>query len=605
MEPLGPKVNRARAFPHVDGVRPTAHPEPGFQNDDCSAGTRKLRCCSDARRASLQMATKNEENLRSITNNLPALVARMDNNGRFLFVNARFQHWFDMSEEQLIGRRLGDFLTIIDPDADEGVSAADSGSHQGTFEAVGPDHRILEISIVSADNVSPGDNFDRYLLATDVTASRIAARRLEYQALHDSLTELPNRLALQNHLDQILSCSSAPPAGAILFLDLDRFKTINDSLGHHIGDELLRHVAKCLTDFVSPSCRVFRHGGDEFIAVITSDSPLNTATDVATRIIERIGEDVRINGEQLPTGASVGLALFPEHGTERNALLQAADAALYRAKAEGRGRMATYTPELLEHATRRLNFEQNIRRALQNDEFILHFLPRVRAADRIVIGYEALVRWVLPDGRMLMPGDFLEDAVETNTIHLIDMRVLDLACDMLATRARTQQPALPIAINVSLANFKADSFPNAVSDALQRHEVPPGLLEIEINETQLLRDLDHISHVLTTLRALGVRLAIDNFGTGYSSLSYLFQCRFDTLKIDRSVAHSVAQDHAQRRVVESIVSLAHSLGYHVVAEGVESAEQANQLAELGCDDFQGFLFGPTTPNTDPPALTTS
>lgn len=559
-----------------------------------------LGAIRDARLASLQQVLNNEENLRSLTNHLPALVARMDDSGRFLFVNARFLEWFGMTEGQLIGRRLDDCLTILETDPSDDSGDISRGRRRGTFEALGPNHRILEISIVGAENFGASENSDTYLLATDVTESRLAARELEFHALHDSLTGLPNRLALQNHLDELLAPSTATPSGALLFLDLDRFKNINDSLGHHVGDELLRHVATCLRELVAANCRVFRHGGDEFIVVIVSRTPEETAARVAARIIDRIGYGVQLNGHHLTSGVSVGVAYFPEHGTDRNTLLQAADAALYRAKGRGRGQCAIYTPDLIEHATRRLNFEQNIRRALDNDEFILHYQPRVRATDHAVIGYEALVRWIKPDGRTLLPGEFIDDAIETGTLHLIDMRVLDLACAQLAARRDDDRPALPVSVNASLANFKGDSFEVAVADALRRHQLEPEMLEIEITETQLLHDIEHASSVLASLRQLGVRLAIDDFGTGYSSLSYLCQFRFDTLKIDRSVARSVADDPAQRLVVESIITLAHSLGYRVVAEGVESCEQANQLVALGCDDLQGFLFGATSPDPRPP-----
>jgi diguanylate cyclase (GGDEF)-like protein len=421
-----------------------------------------------------------------------------------------------------------------------------------------------------------------------------ASRRLRHQASHDNLTDLPNRLALHEEAETTLTgARRAGTLAALMLIDLDRFKEVNDTLGHEQGDQLLVEVAGRLREVLRRNDILARLGGDEF-AVLAVLPHRGAVGEVATRVHTALARPFDINGVAVELGASIGIALQPDHGHDVSTLLQRADVAMYQAKVAGTG-IETYDPERDPYSAERLTLLGELRRAIDNDELVLHFQPKVALDDaRRVIGVEALVRWQHPDRGLLGPGDFLGVAERTGLITDVTRWVLEAAVRQCATW-RDSGTALPVAINLAAANIVDITLPDAVEAALVRWNVPGEMLECEISEDTVMGDPRRATEVLERLRALGVRLSLDDFGTGHSSLSYLKRLPLDEVKIDRSFVTGMAIDPSDAAIVRSTIDLARHLGLDVVAEGVESEDVLEVLVALDCDVAQGFLLSRPLP----------
>ncbi len=401
-----------------------------------------------------------------------------------------------------------------------------------------------------------------------------------------TLTGLANRTLLIDRLSHALEIASRSQGRlAVLHLDLDRFKRVNDSLGHDIGDALLIQVAESLSDCVRRCDTVGRLGGDEFLIILERVAGSDEAAMVAGRLLTALHRLTDVNGHRVHISASVGIALYPNDGADEQGLMRMADAAMQAAKSDGGGRFVFYTQEMTERAMARLRLEASLRTATERKDFELAYQPKIEAATGALTGFEALLRWRL-DGAPISPMEFIPVAEDTGLILDIGAWVLEEACRTAARWALDHGP-LPIAINVSARQLADVGFADLVESTLRRNGTAPELLEIEITETVIMKDVAHHLPTLNRLRALGVRIAIDDFGTGYSSLAYLRQLPVDVLKIDRSFVNDLP--HAPD-IASTVIALAQRLKLSTVAEGVETLEQRRWLAEAGCDRLQGYLI---------------
>ncbi len=440
-----------------------------------------------------------------------------------------------------------------------------------------------------------GEAVNHIAAFTDISETREQQERIRHLAQYDFLTDLPNRFLLRDRLERaILSAQRSGRKVAVLFLDLDRFKTINDSLGHVLGDALLQAVSRRLSAAVRASDTVSRQGGDEFVVLIPDLDRAEAAAGVAANLLTSLSTPYHLEGHELQITPSIGIAIHPDDGSTIDALLKNADMAMYAAKEAGRATYRFFTPELNQRATERLWMENNLRRAIERGEMELHFQPQLSIDGTRLLGCEALVRWRQPDGRLIPPGQFIPVAEETGLIVSLGDWVLEEACKAAADLRQRLGP-LTMAINLSAVQFHRANPAHRVEELLQRYGLPPDALELEVTESILMDDADEVVHALERFRTLGVPLAIDDFGTGYSSLSYLKRFHADKLKIDRSFVQGLGRDGDSTAIAEAIVAMAHSLDMATLAEGVETEEQRLFLSRLGCGQVQGFLFGQPMP----------
>ncbi|HYG89959.1 MAG TPA: EAL domain-containing protein [Azospirillum sp.] len=433
----------------------------------------------------------------------------------------------------------------------------------------------------------------------DVTERKAVEQRAQYLARYDALTGLPNRMLLQARLAQAIAAAKRNDGTvAVLFLDLDHFKVINDSLGHTTGDEVLKDVAVRLRQMLREVDTVGRLGGDEFIIVLPDAGTATDVARVAARILECVSKPMRIKDRDFTISPSIGISLFPTDGEDGERLIKNADAAMYQAKAAGRHAFRFFTTSMDAQLNERLNLEASIRHALDLGEFRLHYQPQIELGSGQVTGLEALIRWVHPGLGMVPPDRFIPIAEESGQIATVSLWVLDEACRQAKHWQSEGLPLQRMAVNISALQFRSADLPGQVSAALSRHGLPPWCLEIEVTEGALIRNVDMAILILKSLKEMGVRVSIDDFGTGYSSLSYLQRFPVDTLKIDRSFVSDVPTDQNDAAIVKAIISLGSSLNLNVIAEGVETEQQFDFLRDAGCHSGQGYLFSPPIPAED-------
>jgi len=426
-------------------------------------------------------------------------------------------------------------------------------------------------------------------VADRTTELQEAQARAQHLADHDALTGLPNRRLLEDRLTQALAMSQRNREHtAVMFVDLDRFKTINDSLGHAVGDVLLKEVSRRLVDQLRTGDTICRIGGDEFVLVLPQIKRTSDVAQVALKVIEQLSVPVMVEERELVVTPSIGIAVFPDDGRDAETLIRNADAAMYHAKEAGRANYQFFTEQMNQAASRRLALESDLRRALSRGELRVHYQRYVEAGvgDKAV-GHEALLRWQHPERGLVLPGDFIQLAEETGLILRMGEWVLREACRWATFIGGEQQ----IAVNLSPRQFNDPNLPRIIDAALKESGLPPHLLELEITESLAMRETDTTLATLQKLKQLGVSIAIDDFGTGYSSLAYLKRFPVDKLKIDRSFVSELPGDREQCAIVSAIVALAHALDVRVVAEGVEQKAQRDFLARCGCDFIQGNLVG--------------
>jgi diguanylate cyclase (GGDEF)-like protein len=418
--------------------------------------------------------------------------------------------------------------------------------------------------------------------------------RVNHIAFHDDLTSLPNRLMLTRRLDQALSRHRrAGTRLAILFMDLDRFKVINDSLGHDVGDLLLRQVADRLLAQSREGDMVARMGGDEFIVLIENQENLQDIAACAKRLVVELSAPYELGRNGCHVTLSIGISVFPSDGSDSQALLKAADVAMYRAKETGRNNYLYYSPSMNVHTAERLELESDLRHALERGEFLLHYQPKVEVATGLIIGIEALLRWKHPLRGLISPMDFIPLAEETGLIVPIGEWVLATACARTKAWQDKTRTNLGVAVNLSARQFADPMLLPRLTQIIHASGLDPSGLELEITESVVMSHGESAVAALEKLKSAGVQIAMDDFGTGYSSLAYLKRFPIDTLKVDRSFIRDIPSDSGDMKITRAIIAMAHSLKLKVVAEGVETADQLQFLKAQRCDAVQGyFLFRP-------------
>ncbi len=440
-------------------------------------------------------------------------------------------------------------------------------------------------------------------LFTDISERKNSEERIRHLAEHDSLTGLPNRSLLQDRLRQAMARAEREQTRlALLFVDLDRFKLVNDSLGHAVGDALLVETAHRLLSSVRASDTVSRQGGDEFLVLLADIEQNDDAGRVAQKMIEALSEPCMLAGQELRITPSIGISVYPDDGADMEMLIQRADIAMYQAKESGRSTYQFHTDDMNERASERLSVELGLRRALERGELLLHYQPQIELASGRIIGLEALLRWRHPELGLIAPGQFIPIAEDTGLIVPIGEGVLHEACRQSLVWQAAGLPALPIAVNLSAAQFRKPGLETLLRDVLTATGLPPHLLELELTESIVMSQAEETVAILGRLHELGVRLSIDDFGTGYSSLSYLKRFPIQKLKIDQSFVRDLTAGDNDAAIVRGIVGLARSLGLGVIAEGVETREQLKVLREFGCDEAQGYYFSPALPPAEVESL---
>ena len=553
---------------------------------------RKLVEAKDLAEAYSRQMSSLSHFLDSVIANIPASVLVLDvGSGAILLANQQAQRLFAQAWVDLKGLVAGDCLSPSVADYIERQAANSSAARVGLDDAVLVQTSVGPRSLRSRTVLGkqPDGEGDYVLIITeDVTDELAAYAQIHHMAQHDGLTNLPNRNLFNERLKAAIAHSADDGSGvAILCLDLDNFKNINDAFGHGFGDKILLMLASRLRKTLRDHDTLARLGGDEFAVVLPRVKRLEEAQQAAQRLIEAVAPAFSIDGHSFAVGISIGIALSTPAGNTAEQLLQYADMALYEAKRNGRNRHEVFRPELEAAARVRRQIEIDLRRALHRGELQMHYQPIIEKAGNRISGYEALVRWQHPERGPIAPMDFIPIAEETGLIHELGARALNLACQ----EAATWNNGETIAVNLSPVQFKSSELVSMVALALADAGLAAERLELEITESVLLDNSDGNIRTLKALKKLGVRISLDDFGTGYSSLSYLRSFPFDKIKIDKSFVQEIGESREAMAIIRAITGLSSSLLIETTAEGVETEEQLRRLMEEGCSHFQGYLFG--------------
>lgn len=518
---------------------------------------------------------------------------------RIIAVNRAFTDMTDFSEAELLGQNPRIFSSgLHGPDfyRDMWEVINRSGRWQGEIWDLHKNGqaypKLLSINAVR-DEVGELTNY--IAISTDISERKNAEKSIHMLAYYDVLTSLPNRSLLHDRMEQMLAAAHRDKQKfALMFLDLDRFKYVNDSMGHAAGDRLLQTVARRLLECVREGDTVSRIGGDEFI-VLLRETDGEGAARVAEKILGALAVTYDIEGVEISTCASVGISIYPDHATDIDTLVKNADVAMYHAKGEGRNNFQFFAPEMHAHANRLFSMEKDMRLALENNEFSLHYQPQVDLISGKVCGAEALLRWNHPEKGNISPAEFIPVAEETGQIIPIGEWVLRTACAQLAEWRQQGMPTFRIAVNLSVRQLRQPNLAQMVAAVLEEMRLHPGDLELELTEGIMMGDTQPAMAFLAQMHELGVRLSIDDFGTGFSSLNYLRKLPLDKLKIDKSFVRDVETNESDAAIVRSIIGLGHRLKLRVIAEGVETQEQLDFLRVRGCDEIQGYFFSHPLP----------
>ena len=491
-----------------------------------------------------------------------------------------FPHIREQHVDELLSRAM-EGQTVASPDINYFVPGS---NRRGWVSAVYRPHYDASGNIVGAIG-----------LIRDITQRKTAEQQIEYQAYHDALTGLANRRLFQEHLTLALALAQRRrKMVAVLFLDLDHFKVVNDSLGHSVGDELLKQISSRLKAAVREGDTVARVGGDEFTIVLQDLQRKDDAAVVAEKVLRKVAEPAQVGGHRLYVTTSIGITTFPEDGEDAETLLKNADNAMYRAKAEGRNTYHISTEELSRWVQDRMTLESGLHQAMERNEFELFYQPQIDIRTMKISGMEALLRWRHPERGIITPSEFISVAEDRGYIVVIGDWVLRTACQQAVKLRESGHENVRVSVNLSARQFREVSLASRVEAVIRETNLDPRLLELEITESVAVENVELTLGVLTQLRSLGISIAIDDFGTGHSALSYLKRFPIDTLKIDRSFVEDLPAA-ADAAIVRAVVQLAQGLGLRVVAEGVETKEQLEFLRDIGCAEVQGFYFGNPIP----------
>ncbi len=578
-----------------------------------SNAVKKRQLESDNRKMQIQL--KESEKLhRYIVNKSPDIVYILDNKGRFTFINKRVESLLGYKMKDVIGKHYSELVHEDDIEkAQFKFNERRTGNRasinielklkcKNNEQARNFDNRILPIEINSVGVYSSGDKNDNkkfigtYGIARDITDRIEAEEIIRFQAYHDMLTRLPNRTLLKDRLNQAITHARRNKTNlSVMFLDLDRFKVINDTLGHIVGDHLLQAVAMRLRHCLREGDTLARIGGDEFTLLLPEVNSREDAEFIARKIIKSLKEPFRIDSHELFISTSIGISHYPEDGDTMESLIKHADIAMYSVKGKGKNGFEFYSDNMIDAYSRHLSLENDLRRALDDSQFKIYYQPQINIETNEVFAMEALIRWQHPERGLISPNEFIELAEETRLIKSIGNWILENACAELKRWRDLGLSNIRIAINVSAIQLEQGNFVNFVLNTLKKYEIPGEMLEIEITENTLMHDTDDGILKLRELSNHGIKIAIDDFGTGYSSLNYLKRLPIDTLKIDQSFVHDMSKSEEDSSIIKAIIAIAKGLNLNIISEGVETQAQLEQLRAWRCKNMQGFLFGRPMP----------
>ncbi|HKK14060.1 MAG TPA: EAL domain-containing protein [Gammaproteobacteria bacterium] len=554
---------------------------------------RKLVSSERLARESMARLQDSEARIRAIFQGVPDALITLDETGHVESVNPAAERVFGYPPSTLVGTAVARLIPGMEASlwsTHTGGARASSGGR----EVIGLRRDGSEVPLeLHVSHMLLADRQRTVCALHDITQRKTNEQRILQLASHDPLTGLPNRTLLGDRIEQAIAHGRRNRSGAaVLFIDLDHFKTINDSLGHETGDRLLRAVGARIADQLREADTVARQGGDEFIVVVPGVAHADDAALAAEKILAALGEPFRVNGRELHTSASIGVSLFPDDGDTVRALLQSSDTAMYHAKAAGRGIYQFFTPRMNAMAAERLTLESRLRRAVEREDLSLHYQPVVDLTSGRIASVEALLRWRDADGVWIPPAKFVPIAEDIGLIEPIGHWVLHTACRQLNAWLAAGLIPGRMAVNLSLRQLRGHAAVEWIGRVLEDNGVAARHLELEITESVLMDNPEHTIALLDELGEMGVQLSIDDFGTGYSSLSYLKRLPIHRLKIDMSFIRDVVSDSDDAAIVGAILAMAHSLGLRVVAEGVETEGQWRFLRARGCDEYQGDYFSP-------------
>jgi diguanylate cyclase (GGDEF)-like protein len=563
----------------------------------------ELRHNEERLRVAQALEQEQNERFEAALGNMSQGLAMFGADGRLIVTNRRFRDLYQLAPESVApGRSMPEVLSPSplfkaplegrrDPLLAEHLALAERRSSAALTQRL-PDGRVMTIT---HEPMQAGGFVDT---VTDVTQQHEAEAQIAHMALHDPLTDLPNRVLFRQRLEEALYRVPRGEACAVLCLDLDQFKGVNDTLGHPVGDSLLKAVTERLRRVIRQTDTVARLGGDEFAIVQSSVDHPADATALSKRLLRELSMPFDVAGHQVVIGTSIGIAIAPGDGTDPDVLLKSADIALYRAKSDGRNRYRYFEPEMDALMQARRELELDLRKAIQANQFELYFQPLVNLQRERITGFEALLRWHHPRRGMVPPGEFIPLAEEIGLIIQIGEWVLQKACHY----AASWPEPVKVAVNISTVQFKGRSLVTAVTQALEDSGLDPARLELEITESVMVHDFDVALSVLHELKKLGVSISMDDFGTGYSSLSYLRAFPFDKIKIDQSFVRELGKRSDCTAIIRAVTSMCDSLGITATAEGVETAQQLSLLQAERCTEIQGYLVSKPRPAPEIPDL---
>ena len=542
-----------------------------------------------------------KERAQIILNNIPDAVGCTDVAGNITFLNRVAETMTGWALKEAQGRPAGEILPIIDAVSRKRIPHPLERAAQKNESSYFPSSSLLvrrdgsEVAVEEA--VAPmhddrGNPAGGVIVFRDVSVARAVATQAAHLAAHDFLTGLPNRMLLRDRLGQAIAASPRRlKKVAVLFIDLDGFKHINDSLGHAIGDKLLQSISEQLVRCVRASDTVSRQGGDEFVVLLSEVEDPKDITITVRRILQAIAVPQCIDQHDLHVTASIGVSIHPGDGADVETLIKHADTAMYRAKDEGRNGYQFFKPAMNIRAVERQTIEENLRRAMERKEFALHYQPKIDLKTKQIIGAEALIRWTHPVRGPVAPSQFIPVAEDCGLIVPIGNWVLHEACRQTRAWLDLNLPLQSIAVNISAAEFRADRLLERISSVLDATGLDPRFLELDVPEGVLMKHAESAAPVLKQLRAKGVRLAVDDFGSGYSNLGHLKKFPIDSLKIDQSFVRQINTSAGERSLIRAVIGIGRSLDLRVVAEGVESQDELTYLLESQCDEAQGYYLG--------------
>lgn len=559
--------------------------------------TEELSAELEARALTEARLRESDERYRIITETVTDAIISIDEHGKIAFINTAAERIFGYRVREMLGQRL----SMLIPGSLQKLRKATRVRHRMTGH-----RRVVweetELSGLHKDGrpvpleVSFGEyrrNNRRLFtgVVRDVTERKRADEKIRYLAQHDALTELPNRVLLRDRIAHALAqARRSHEKVAVLFLDLDGFKHVNDSLGHHTGDHLLRMVSQRLRRCLREGDSIGRLGGDEFLVCLPAPVNERDAAAVSGKILETLRDPFQVDAQELHVSASIGISVFPADGEDTDTLMRAADIAMYHAKEKGRNNYQFFTPSLNRTARRRLLVTSRLHRALQRDELTLAYQPQVEMENGRILAAEALIRWQQPGNGTILPDQFIKIAEEAGLIAPIGEWVLREACRQLKRWREAGHPDLRVAVNLSPEQFRRPGFADLVLGILRETGLPAPALDLEITEGVLMRQSRENIAIIGRLAGTGIQFAVDDFGTGYSNLAYLQRFPIDAIKIDRSFVDGLGRDRNNNAIVTAIIAMARNLNLHIVAEGVETADQAGFLRSRGCLAAQGFYY---------------